>query len=116
MPHDLSRQLSRRQVVGAGAAAALTMTAFGCASGGPPPSSQPAARAAGPSSASPAGPDADRIVHLDRLTNREVEAWFKTSDVIFVPHGPISGHGPWTTLGVHAHGAEAVCVRLAQKC
>jgi len=40
----------------------------------------------------------------------------KTSDVIFVPHGPISGHGPWTSLGVHAHGAEAVSVLLAEKC
>lgn len=60
--------------------------------------------------------DPERIVHLDRLTSREVEAWFKTSDVIFVPHGPISGHGPWTTLGIHPHGAEAVSVRLARKC
>ena len=60
--------------------------------------------------------DVERIVHLDRLTSREVEAWFKTSDVIFVPHGPISGHGPWTTLGIHPHGAEAVSVRLARKC
>lgn len=51
-----------------------------------------------------------------RLTSREVEAWFKTSDVILIPHGPISGHGPWTTLGVHAHAAEAVCVRPARKC
>lgn len=58
----------------------------------------------------------ERIVHLDRLTSREVEAWFKTSDVIFVPHGPISGHGPWTTLGIHPHAAEAVSVRLARKC
>ena len=56
------------------------------------------------------------IVHLDRLTSREVEERMKASDAIFVPHGPISGHGPWTTLGVHAHGAEAVSVLLAQKC
>lgn len=56
------------------------------------------------------------IVHLDRLTSREVEDRLKTSDVVFVPHGPISGHGPWTTLGVHAHGAEAVSVLMAQKC
>ena len=56
------------------------------------------------------------IVHLDRLTSREVEERMKTSDVVFVPHGPISGHGPWTSLGVHAHGAEAVSVLLAEKC
>lgn len=56
------------------------------------------------------------IVHLDRLTSREVGDWFETNDLIIVPHGPISGHGPWTTLGMHAHGAEAVAVLLAQKC
>jgi len=58
----------------------------------------------------------ERIVRLDLLTSREVGDWFKTNDVIFVPHGPISGHGPWTTLGVHAHGAEAVATLLARKC
>jgi creatinine amidohydrolase/Fe(II)-dependent formamide hydrolase-like protein len=56
------------------------------------------------------------IVHLDRLTSREVEDRLKTTDVVFVPHGPISGHGPWTTLGVHPHGAEAVAVLMARKC
>jgi creatinine amidohydrolase/Fe(II)-dependent formamide hydrolase-like protein len=63
-------------------------------------------------------PDAkkDRIVRLDLLTSREVGDWMKTGDVIFVPHGPISGHGPWTTLGVHTHGAEAVATLLARKC
>lgn len=88
-------QVTRRQVVAAGAAAAL-------------------AAAAGDLATRPAAP-AERIVHLDRLTSREVEAWFKTNDVIFVPDGPVSGHGPWTTLGIHPHAAEAVAVRLAHK-
>src|SRR3954463_10699129 len=57
-----------------------------------------------------------RIVRLDLLTSREVGEWMKTNDVIFVPHGPISGHGPWTTLGVHPHGAEAVATLMARKC
>src|SRR5262249_843764 len=61
-------------------------------------------------------PPRDRIVHLDRLTSREVGDWLRTNDVIFVPHGPISGHGPWTTLGVHTHGAEAVATLLARRC
>jgi len=61
-------------------------------------------------------PGTPPIVHLDRLTSREVEERMKTSDAVFVPHGPISGHGPWTSLGVHAHGAEAVSVLLAEKC
>jgi creatinine amidohydrolase/Fe(II)-dependent formamide hydrolase-like protein len=58
----------------------------------------------------------ERIVHLDRLTSREVGDWMKTNDVIIVPHGPISGHGAWTTLGMHPHGAEAIAVLLARKC
>jgi creatinine amidohydrolase/Fe(II)-dependent formamide hydrolase-like protein len=56
------------------------------------------------------------IVRLDLLTSREVGEWMKSNDVIFVPHGPISGHGPWTTLGVHTHGAEAVATMMARKC
>src|SRR5689334_18337968 len=56
------------------------------------------------------------IVRLDLLTSREVGEWMKTNDVIFVPHGPISGHGPWMTLGVHPHGAEAVATLMARKC
>ncbi len=56
------------------------------------------------------------IVRLDLLTSREVGEWMKTNDVVFVPHGPISGHGPWTTLGVHTHGAEAVATLMARKC
>lgn len=57
-----------------------------------------------------------RPVRLDLLTSREMGEWMKTNDTIFVPHGPISGHGPWTTLGVHTHGAEAVATLLARKC
>ncbi len=61
-------------------------------------------------------PPEQRPVRLDLLTSREVGEWMKTNDVIFVPHGPISGHGPWTTLGVHCHCAEAVATLLARKC
>jgi creatinine amidohydrolase/Fe(II)-dependent formamide hydrolase-like protein len=64
----------------------------------------------------PADPKKDRIVRLDLLTSREVGEWLRKHDIIFVPHGPISGHGPWTTLGVHTHGAEAVATLLARKC
>jgi len=57
------------------------------------------------------------VVHLNRLTSREVGDWMdEGNDIIFVPHGPISGHGPWTTLGIHCHCAEAVAVLLARKC
>lgn len=71
---------------------------------------------AGQAAAQDAPAKIDRIVRLDLLTSREVGDWMKDGDVIFVPHGPISGHGPWTTLGVHTHGAEAVATLLARKC
>src|SRR5215212_9302416 len=64
----------------------------------------------------PANATRERIVHLDRLTSREVGEWMRNNDTIFVPHGPISGHGAYTTLGIHPHGAEAVATLLARKC
>jgi len=103
----MSDAMSRRSFFAAGAGAIAATAGVTMAADAPAPTPPPVVPAAG---------NDERIVHLDRLTSREVEAWFKTSDVIFVPHGPISGHGPWTTLGVHAHGAEAVSVRLARKC
>src|SRR5580765_8778218 len=93
----MSEPINRREFVVAGAL------------GGPAALGQAAA-------AQPAEARKDRIVRLDLLTSREVGEWMKDNDVIFVPHGPISGHGPWTTLGVHTHGAEAVATLLARKC
>jgi creatinine amidohydrolase/Fe(II)-dependent formamide hydrolase-like protein len=95
----MDREVNRRQFVTSGAALAATTGL----------------------TAAPADPPADgdrnrRPVRLDLLTSREVGDWMTTNDVIFVPHGPISGHGPWTTLGVHTHGAEAVATLLARKC
>src|SRR5437764_1214761 len=94
----MSEPINRREFVVAGAL------------GAPAAVGQAAAQAA------PAEPRRERIVRLDLLTSREVGEWLKANDVIFVPHGPISGHGPWTTLGVHTHGAEAVATLLARKC
>src|SRR5579872_4513978 len=95
----MTQELNRRQFVTSAAGAALTANALEAADA--------------PKKDAPAKP---RIVRLDLLTSREVGEWMKTNDVIFVPHGPISGHGPWTTLGVHPHGAEAVATILARKC
>src|SRR5215470_6427571 len=96
----MSESINRREFVVAGTVAgAVAATA-----------------AAQPGPGGGADPKKDRIVHFDRLTSREVGDWLKSNDVIFVPHGPISGHGPWTTLGVHPHGAEAVATLLARKC
>src|SRR5438105_10027340 len=95
----MDREVNRRQFVASGAAAGTVLAA---------------------TTGLPAAPgDGDRTrrpVRLDLLTSREVGDWMKTNDVVFVPHGPISGHGPWTTLGVHTHGAEAVATLLARKC
>jgi creatinine amidohydrolase/Fe(II)-dependent formamide hydrolase-like protein len=93
----MSEPMNRRAFVAAGAAA-------GVLAGQTPAQNAPAA------------PAKERIVRLDLLTSREVGDWMKNGDVIFVPHGPISGHAPWTTLGVHTHGAEAVATILARKC
>lgn len=53
---------------------------------------------------------------LDGLTSREVELYLDGGgDLIFVPFGPISGHGALIPLGIHAHWAEALSVMLAEK-
>src|SRR4051812_38783542 len=100
----MTQDINRRRFVTTGAASALAVSA-----------GELAAAAAEPESRKDA-PGRPPIVRLDLLTSREVGEWMKTNDVIFVPHGPISGHGPWTTLGVHTHGAEAVATLLARKC
>src|SRR5262249_8500064 len=102
----MSGGVNRRQFVMTGAAAGAALTASGSGLAGE--SADPAAPKDGAAQ--------ERIVRLDLLTSREVGEWMKTNGVIFVPHGPISGHGPWTTLGVHPHGAEAVATLLARKC
>src|SRR4051794_25376012 len=99
----MSGELSRREFVASTAAASTALAATtGLAT----------AHADAPKEADPKR----RPVRLDLLTSREVGEWMKTNDTVFVPHGPISGHGPWTTLGVHTHGAEAVATLLARKC
>ena len=53
---------------------------------------------------------------LDEMTSREVEFYLKEGgDLIFIPFGPISGHGAFTPLGIHAHWAEALSTILARK-
>src|SRR5262245_48186374 len=101
----MEREVNRRQFVALGTAAGTVLAATGGLT----------AAHGEPASAGGGGP-AQRPVRLDRLTSREVGEWMKANDVIFVPHGPISGHGPWTTLGVHPHGAEAVATLMARKC
>jgi creatinine amidohydrolase/Fe(II)-dependent formamide hydrolase-like protein len=99
----MTREVNRREFVASGAAAgAILATTTGLS--------------AALTQQLPGGDRERRPVRLDLLTSREVGEWMKTNDVVFVPHGPISGHGPWTTLGVHPHGAEAVATLLARKC
>src|SRR5262245_14945568 len=97
----MQRDFNRREFVTTGAAAGTVLAATSAFTSA---QAQPAA-------------GEQRPVRLDLLTSREVGEWFKAgNDTIFVPHGPISGHGPWTTLGIHPHGAEAVATLLARKC
>jgi creatinine amidohydrolase/Fe(II)-dependent formamide hydrolase-like protein len=99
MTHDMNRRVFVARTAAAGATLAATLPVSA--------DERAAKKAEEPKS---------RIVRLDLLTSREVGEWMKANDVIFVPHGPISGHGPWTTLGVHTHGAEAVATLMARKC
>lgn len=53
---------------------------------------------------------------IDEMTSREIEQYFENGgDLIFVPFGPISGHGTYTTMGMHGHWAEALSLLLARK-
>src|SRR5262245_31002469 len=53
---------------------------------------------------------------IDEMTSREVEFYIKDGgDLVFIPFGPISGHGPFIPMGMHAHWANALSVLLAEK-
>ena len=54
--------------------------------------------------------------HIDEMTSREVESYLKDGgDLVFVPFGPVSGHGALIPMGMHAHWATALSVLLAEK-
>ena len=53
---------------------------------------------------------------MDEMTSREVEFYMKNGgDLVFVPFGPISGHGAFIPMGMHGHWANALSVLLAEK-
>jgi hypothetical protein len=53
---------------------------------------------------------------IDEMTSREVEFYIKDGgDLVFIPFGPVSGHGPFIPMGMHAHWANALSVLLAEK-
>src|SRR6266516_3461472 len=53
---------------------------------------------------------------IDEMTSREVEFYVKEGgDLVFIPFGPVSGHGPFIPMGMHAHWANALSVLLAEK-
>ena len=53
---------------------------------------------------------------IDEMTSREVELYLNGGgDLVFIPFGPVSGHGAYTPLGMHAHWANALSVLLAEK-
>jgi len=53
---------------------------------------------------------------LDAMTSREVEFYLKEGgDLVFIPFGPVSGHGALLPMGIHAHWAEALALLLAEK-
>lgn len=53
---------------------------------------------------------------MDEMTSREVELYLQAGgDLIFVPMGPVSGHGAFVPMGIHAHWAQAISLLLAEK-
>jgi len=53
---------------------------------------------------------------IDEMTSREVEFYLKEGgDLVFVPFGPVSGHGALIPMGMHAHWASALSLLLAEK-
>ena len=53
---------------------------------------------------------------IDEMTSREVEFYIKEGgDLVFIPFGPVSGHGPFIPMGMHAHWANALSVLMAEK-
>jgi hypothetical protein len=53
---------------------------------------------------------------IDEMTSREVEFYLKAGgDLVFVPFGPVSGHGALVPMGMHAHWATALSLLLAEK-
>jgi len=53
---------------------------------------------------------------IDEMTSREVETYLKEGgDLAFVPFGPVSGHGVFIPMGMHAHWASALSLLLAEK-
>lgn len=53
---------------------------------------------------------------IDEMTSREVDFYLKRGgDLVFVPFGPVSGHGAFIPMGMHAHWASALSVLLAEK-
>ena len=70
-----------------------------------------------PSSArSKRSPDRFFTRRMEEMTSREIEFYLKDGgDLVFVPFGPISGHGAFIPVGMHAHWAHALSVVLAGK-
>src|SRR5437016_4436008 len=53
---------------------------------------------------------------IDEMTSREVEFYLKEGgDLVFVPFGPISGHGALIPVGMHGHWAHALSLLLAEE-
>ena len=66
----------------------------------------------------PAAAPASKLVtrRIDEMTSREVEFYLKEGgDLVFVPFGPVSGHGAFIPMGMHGHWASALSVLLAEK-
>ena len=55
-------------------------------------------------------------VFLDEMTWREAQAAIERDAPVFLPTGPVEGHGPHVPLGCDSTIATAFSVILARKC
>ncbi|MBN2290521.1 MAG: hypothetical protein JXQ83_14400 [Candidatus Glassbacteria bacterium] len=80
--------------------------------GSPAQEAQPAGNHAAVAGAP--GKPATRMI--DEMTSREVEFYLKEGgDLVFVPFGPVSGHGAFIPMGIHGHWATALSLLTAEK-
>lgn len=53
---------------------------------------------------------------MEEMTSREVEFYLNEGgNLVFIPFGPVSGHGAFIPMGMHAHWATALSLLVARK-
>ncbi|HUU27786.1 MAG TPA: creatininase family protein [archaeon] len=71
---------------------------------------------AAPASGAQGSPGKRFTRRMEEMTSREVEFYLKDGGgLVFIPFGPVSGHGAFIPMGMHALWATALSVLMAEK-